>query len=280
MVTGLTLGGVSLINNQWLLQSFKNGSFPATVYTRSKRGGRNGNKLITPTFASYQFVLDFQIVGTSFSDLALQRDLFLGTIGTIHSSGAQTLIITRSDGTSRQIDIKAVEVTGDIDTESGIGSIIEITIEAEYPFLQGQNPKSQDVLLANFGGMSVPMGVPLDLSHNKSDVITLLNAGNYAAYPIFTFIGLLTNPTIENVTTGKNLSLAYTLAASTDKIIVDTFLGTVVIKPSGNPGRQYQTGDFWTIPPNNQPIVVQLTTSVGGETGKCVVSFRDTFLNI
>ncbi len=280
MITSLTLGGVSLISNQWLLQSFKNGSFPATVYTRSKRGGRNGNKLITPTFSSYQLILDFQIIGTSFSDLALQRDIFLGIIGIVHSSGAQTLIATRSDGTSRQIDIKAVEVTGDLTTENGTSSIIEVTLEAEYPFLQGNNPKSQDVLLSNFGGMSVPMGVPLDLSHNHTDTVTILNAGNYAAYPIFTFIGKLTNPNIANITTGKTLSLTYSLADSSASIVVDTFLGTVKILPSGNPGRQYQTGDFWTIPPNNQPIVVQLTTSVGGEAGKCVVSFRDTFLNI
>lgn len=280
MITAVTLGGIPLTSAQVLLQSFKNGSFPATVYTRSKRGGKNGNKLITPTFSSYQFVADFQIVGTSFSDLALQRDVFLGIIGNIHSNGVQTLLLTRSDGTSRQIDIKAVEVTGDIDTDSGLGSIIEVTFEAEYPFLQGQNPKSQDVLLTNFGGMTVPMGVPLDLSHGATSTISILNAGNYAAYPIFTFIGTLTNPNILNVTTGKTLSLTYALATSADSIVVDTYLGTVVIKPSGNPGRQYQSGDFWTIPPNNQPIVVQLTTSVGGQAGKCVITWRDTFLNV
>ena len=279
MITALTLGGFALTKDQWLLQTFKNGSFPATVYTRSKRGGKNGSKLITPTFSSYQFVADFLIVGTSFSDLALQRDAFLGIIGLVHSAGSQTLIATRSDGTSRQIDIKAVEVTGDISTDDGLSSLIEVTLEAEYPFLQSSSPKSQDVLLSNGGGMSVPMAVPLDLSHGHSSLVTIMNNGNYAAYPIFTFVGTLTNPTITNVNTSEALSLTYALATSGDSIIVDSFLGTVVIKPSGNVGRQYASGTFWVIQPG-QTITVQLSTSVGGQAGKCTISFRDTYLNI
>jgi len=279
MITGLTLGGVALTKDKWLLQAFKNGSFPSTVYTRSKRGGKNGSKLVTPTFASYQFVADFLIVGDSFSDLALQRDAFLGVLGTIHSAGMQTLVATRSDGTGRQIDIKALEVTGDITTDDGLSSLIEVTLEAEYPFLQSSNQKSQDVLLFNGGGMSVPMKVPLDLSIGHSNTITIQNNGNYAAYPIFTFVGVLTNPVITNVSTGEALSLTYALASSSDSIVVDTFLGTVVIKPSGNVGRQYASGVFWTVPINGA-ITVQLTTSVGGQGGKCVIAFRDTFLNI
>lgn len=279
MITALSLGGYTLTRTQWLLQAFKNGNFPATVYTRSKRGGKNGSKLITPTFASYQFVLDFQIVGTSFSDLAVQRDSFLGILGLIHSAGSQTLIATCSDGSMRQIDIKAVEVTGDLTVNDGTSSIIEVTLEAEYPFLQGSSPKSQDVLLSNGGGMSVPMAVPLDLSHGHSSSITITNNGNYAAYPVFTFIGTLTNPTITNVNTGEAFSLTYALATSADSIVVDTYLGTVVIKPSGNVGRQYASGTFWAIQPG-QTITVRLTTSVGGQGGKCTISYRDTFLNI
>jgi len=279
MITALTLGGLALTKDKWLLQAFKNGSFPATVYTRSKRGGKNGSKLVTPTFASYQFVVDFLIVGSSFSDLALQRDAFLGIIGIVHSGGSQTLIATRSDSTSRQIDIKAITVTGDLTTDDGLSSLIEITFEAEYPFLQSSNPKSQDVLLSNGGGMSVPMKVPLDLSVGHSNTITIQNNGNYAAYPIFTFVGVLTNPVITNVTTGEAFSLTYALPTSSDSIVVDTFLGTVVIKPSGNVGRQYASGVFWTVPINGA-ITVQLTTSVGGQTGKCVIAWRDTFLNI
>lgn len=277
MITNLTLGGQSLISQQWNLQAFRNGSFPATVYTKSKRGGYQGSKLVTPTFASYQFVADWQIVGTDFADLCLQRDLFLGILATVHSDGAQTLVITNSDGSMRQISIKAIQVTGDIDTDSANSAFVEVTFEAEYPFLQSYDLKTEDILIFNGGGFAIPFGVPLDMSAGASTEAILTNAGNYQAYPIFTFVGPLTNPTIENLTTGKSLSLTYTLSADTDKIIIDTYLRTVIIEPSGNVGRQYVSGDFWTVDKGDNEI--QLTAGVG-ESGKCTVSFRDTFLNI
>ncbi len=278
MVTGLTLGGQSLISDQIYLTAFKNGSFPATVYTRSKRGGYQGNKLVTPSFASYQFVLDFTIVGKSFSDLALQRDIFFGILGTIHSAGVQTLIATRSDGTSRQIDIKAISVTGDLTTDDGVSSLVEITLEAEYPFLQSNQPQSQDILIYNGGGMSVPMGVPLDISNNAQTLITVVNNGNYPAYPIFNFVGVLTNPSITNNTTGETLSFSYTLSDSSHSILVDTYQRTVLLLPSGNIGRQYATGVFWTIPVGESTITLGNANQTDG--GKCTLTFRDTFLNI
>src|SRR5579885_1634871 len=103
MITAASLGGYPLTTTKWLLQAVKNGSFPATVYTRSKRGGKNGSKLITPTFASYQLVLDFQICGDDFADLSVQRDTFFLALGRVHSNGVQTLVLSRSDGTNRQI---------------------------------------------------------------------------------------------------------------------------------------------------------------------------------
>lgn len=278
MIIGLTLGGVSLISQQWNLQAFKNGSFPATVYTRSKRGGKNGSKLITPTFSSYQFVIDFQIVGTSFADLALQRDIFLGILGTVHSAGIQRLIITRSDGGQRYIDVKAIEVTGDLTTDDGTSSFIEVTLEAEYPFLQNITQTSQDVTIFNGGGWALPVGIPFDMSANHSTLISINNLGNYPAYPVFTFIGALTNPSITNNTTGKTLSLAQTLADSTASVIIDSYLGTVLLEPSGNNGRQYVSGDFWTVPVGSSTVTLGNANTTDG--GKCVITFKDTFLNV
>jgi hypothetical protein len=280
MITQLTLGGINLLSNQILLQSFNNGSFPATVYTRSKRGGYQGTKLVSPTFASYQFVLTVQIVGKSFSDLVTQRDTFLGILGTIHSAGVQTLIATRSDGQMRQIDIKAIQVTGDISVDDMTSSILQITLEAEYPFLQSAALKSQDILIYNGGGISIPMSIPLDFSIGRSanTAINILNAGNYAAYPVFTFVGPLTNPSITNNTSGLTLSLAQTLADSAHSIIVDTYLRTVILQPSGNNGRQYASGTFWTIPQNILQNI-SLGNSNNTDTGKVTISWRDTWLN-
>lgn len=268
------------MSNQIFLQAFNNASFPAATYTRSKRGGYQGSKVVNPTFASYQFVLTVQIVGKSFSDLVIQRDTFFGILGTIHSAGAQTLVITRSDGQMRQLDIKAIQVTGDIAIADMNSSTVQITLEAEYPFLQTYAPKSQDVLIFNGGGISLPMKIPLDFSvgHGSNTSVNITNSGNYAAYPVFTFIGPLTNPSITNNTSGLTLSLAQTLADSAHSIVVDTYLRTVILNPGANNGRQYASGTFWTIPQGAAQSIT-LGNSNNTDTGKCNILWRDTWLN-
>lgn len=281
MITSITLGGYPLLQNNWGLQGIKNGSFPATVYTRSKHSGKNGNKLISPTFASYQLILDFIIIGTSVSDFVKQRDSFLGILGNVHQFGAQTLVITRTDGAMRQVDIKAIAVAGDVTTDNILSGVIEVTFEAEYPFFRGFNPHSQDVMLTNGGGIGIPMGIPLNFSAGATTPVTITNDGNYPAYPIFTFTGPLHNPTITNLQTGLSFSLSTTtlnLSDSAHSAVVDTFLGTVVSEPSGNVARQYASGTFWQVPVGTS--TVQLTTSNGGDTGKCNISFYSTYLNI
>jgi len=278
MIINVTLGGFQLTSNQILLQGIQNASFPETVYTRSKRGGYQGNKMPTPSFASYQFVLQFQIVGLSFADLNLQRTNFFQILGYIHSAGSQTLILTRSDGKQFQIDIRAIQVTGDYSTDDSNSCIVQVTLLAEYPFLQSAVLQSQDVLIFNGGGMSVPMGVPLNLSNGQSTAITLTNNGNYAAFPVFTFIGKLTNPTITNNATGQTLSINYSLADNTQSLIVDCYQRTAILQPSGNIARQYITGTFWTVPIG--PSTITLGNSNTTDGGKCTVTFRDTYLNV
>ena len=278
MITTVRLGGIPLTTSQVFLTDFNNGSFPATVYTRSKKGGYQGNKMPTPTFASYQLVLNFTIVGLTYADLVTQRFYFEQTLGLVHSLGIQTLEIDRSDGSTLQIDIKAIQVTGNISSDDITSAKIQVTLEAEYPFLQNAVPTSQDILIYNGGGMGVPMGVPMDMSVDAATIVPVVNDGNYEAYPTFTFVGPLTHPTLTNNTTGKAISLDYDLATDADSLIIDCYERTVVIEPSGNNGRQYVSGVFWTMPIG--PSSITLGSSDLGDAGKVVLQFRDTYLGV
>jgi hypothetical protein len=278
MITAIRLGGFPLTTTQVLLQSFNNGSFPATIYSRSKKGGYQGNKMPTPSFASYQLVCNLTVIGLGFSDLVAQRAALFKILGLVHSIGAQTLEIDRSDGTTLQIDIKAIQVTGDYSTDDVTSSQIQVTLEAEYPFLRNAVPTSQDILIYNGGGMGVPMPVPMNMTVGHATIVPIVNDGNYEAYPIFTFVGPLTHPTLTNNTTGDTISLAYDLATSADSLIVDCYERTVVIEPSGNNGRQYISGKFWTIPIG--PSSITLGSSNLSDAGKVVLQFADTYLGI
>ena len=122
------------------------------------------------------------------------------------------------------------------------------------------------------------MPIPLDLSNGATPSVTIQNFGNYPAYPFFTFVGPLTNPTITDMNTGEQLAMAQTLTDDTESIEIDCYNRTVVLEPSGNVGRQYMSGSFWTIPLG--VITVQLGNDNSTDTGKCTISWRDTFLNV
>ncbi len=276
MITAMTLGGSNLITTQILLQSIQNSSFPAVVYTRSKRGGYQGSKLITPTFANYQLVMDFKIVGTSFSDLNTQRTNFMQIIGVVHSTGTQTLIITRSDGKQLQLDIKAAQVTGDYTTDDTLSSVVEVTLESEYPFFMNSAVDSASISIVNGGGFAIPFGIPLNMSNGQSNVVSVNNGGNYPAYPTYTFYGPLTNPTITDQTTGETLSIAYTIPAG-QYITVDVYNRTAVLYPSGNSVRASVSGKWWLVPIGS--VNVTLGNANLTDTGYCAMTFRDTYLN-
>ena len=234
----------------------------------------------SPSFASYQFVLDILIKGNSFADLGVQRDTLLGIFGTIHSAGVQRLVSTRADGSMRYLDIKAIEVTGDMKVDDGASSLIEATLLGEYPYLQSYISTSQDVLLSNGGGMSIPMGIPLNLSNGAVASVIITNRGNYPAYPMLTFVGSLTTPTltITQNNVSQAISFSNTLADSTQSMVVDCYNRTVLLQPSGNIGRQYMSGVFLQVPVGRSTIA--LTSTNGSDTGKATILFNDTFLNI
>ncbi len=274
----VTLGGQPLTSSKVGLIAVRNAALPQVIYTSTKRGGFSGNKMVTPTFGSYKFIFEWVIVGTSFSDLAIQRRAFVGLLGGIHSAGPKTLKITTEDGAVFQIDVKAFDVTGDLQAGDTIMSTISTTLECQYPFLQSAYPSNIDIQIFNGGGFAVPFAIPFDMSAGHTTTIMITSNGNYPAYPTFTFVGPLTNPSFTNNTTGDTFSLSQTLASSANSIVVDSYLRTVVIQPSGNNGRQYFSGSFFTIPVGTSSFT--LGNANNTDVGKVTVSFRDTVLGI
>ncbi len=171
-------------------------------------------------------------------------------------------------------------MTGDLKAEDAISSLVEVTLLGEYPFLQNYIQTSVTADINNGGGMSVPMAVPLDLSHGRTTALNITNNGNYQAFPTVIFTGVLTNPSLTITSNGvaQSFSVSQTLSDATQTITVDCYNRTVLLLPSGNVGRQYFSGTFWTIPPGTSTI--QLTTGSGGDTGNALVLFADTFLNL
>ena len=279
MITQVDLGSTTLTTTKRLLQAVKNLTFPEVNITALRRGSFPGQKVSFGKPAGYKFALEWAIVGDTFSDLATQRETFLKLFGEIIKDGTKTLKINKSNSVNVQIDVMGVKVAGEVQAEDGNASKLLIELTSEYPYLMSQTLQSFDVFIFNGGGMAIPMALPMNMSINGANEATLSNAGNIEAYPVFTFYGPLNNPSIQNVTTGKQLSLNYNLT-SADYIVVDVFNRTVNLYISGaqNNGRRYASGDFWTMQPGNN--LIHLNTGTFNASGKCKVEWRDHYLGI
>jgi len=278
MVTQIKLGSEILTSQSVLVTAIRNGGFPDTDQSQTQKGGYTGLTLSSQSFLSYKFVIEWNVVGTSFSDLATARENFVSKLGSIISAGGKNLQITKSNGVTVQVDVKGVNIRTDVSTQDPLNARIYTEMDAEYPFLRDLNGISQDVNIFSGGGMPIPMPIPMPMNLGGTGEVTLVNGGNYNAYPIFTFYGPLDNPVIANVTTGEQLQLNLSLATASDRVEVDVFLRSAKFTPSMANARQYITGDFWTLAVGNN--VIHLAQATYNIYGKCNISYADTYLGI
>lgn len=276
MINTVTLGSIQLNSETRILTSVKNLSFPFIQYSATRKTGFAGQSVSPSNFASYKFAFEFTIGAGNFSDLATAREQFTADISQALSQTDQTLYISKSNGIDLQIELRGTDIQADLDSRETISSVYRIEFEAEYPFLQSQTEKSTIVGVFDGGGMAIPMDIPMDMSSGGTNEATITNDGNADAYPVFTFKGALTNPSLTNFTTGLTLNINQTLASASNQIVVDTFLRTVVINPGSTNGRQYSTGDFWTLIPGDN--LVRLGSALDG--GTCTVFYRDHYLGL
>lgn len=264
MITSVYIGTTRLDSATRILTSVKNLSFPFIQYSATRKSGFAGQSVSPSSFASYKFAFEFTIGGSSFSDLADQREIFTADLALALNENNQTLYIAKDNGVDLEIGLKGVDITADLDSRETVSSVYRIELESEYPFLKSQTITTTNVLVYGGGGMAIPMIIPMDMSMGGSNETIITQGGNAPAYPKFIFKGPLQNPSLSNVTTGEIFNLSYNLASGSDIIEVDTFLRTVVINPYVTPvnGRQYASGDFWIIPPGTN--TVRLGSSVVG----------------
>jgi hypothetical protein len=114
----------------------------------------------------------------------------------------------------------------------------------------------------------VPSGAPSGLGPNEAEMI---NLGDLCAYPTITLDGTLTEPTLENLSTGEVLTYAGVVASGDAPVVIDTFEGTAV--QGGDPRTALLRGDLrWSVPPGLNSV--RLRTSNPGDDGTALVHFR------
>lgn len=278
MINAVFLNDVQLDSPNRFVTGVRNPTFPNISYTSARKGGFVGQSVSLGNFSSYQLVLEWQIVASTTAQLATERDAFAKILGEIIRSGPQLLKIDRANGVDVQIYVNAVKITGDVQATDTTASKLLVEFATEYPFLQSQIEQLDDVHIFTGGGMSIPMPIPMDMSVGGSNDVILNNGGTYSVFPIFEFFGPLDNPSLANITTGETFNLNLSLASSSDSVIVDTFLRTIILNPGGTNARQFASGEFFTLEPGDN--LIHLGSGSFNSQGKVTVKFRDHFLGI
>lgn len=156
-----------------------------------------------------------------------------------------TLVIERTDG-MRFLTYAKVIAGPEFVEQTGDYLLCEFRVElrCENPFFLSENQTTVTLNLTNPGGMPVPSPVRFPVG-NKTFSNTVINMGNVDAKPKFVIKGPITNPFLENQTTGKFFSINGAFTASDT---IEVFLNPdlkVLVNNFNN--IQNFSGEYWTL---------------------------------
>lgn len=127
-------------------------------------------------------------------------------------------------------------------------------------------------------GIIVPTIVPVLGNGTSGGTATVFNPGTTDSHPLLTFTGPLTNPYIQNATTGYSWQLDYTLPGGSS-VAVDMFNKTVVFNGSSNfISYMDANSTWWTVVPKINAFT--LSTGSTADTGSVTVSCNPAFVGV
>lgn len=108
------------------------------------------------------------------------------------------------------------------------------SLKAADPFLVDQTETTTNGTMGYYthGGVDVPLTVPFQWAESAQNELTVNNGGVAFAQTIIQLnghnLGAITNPKVQNLTTGKTFQINTTIADENEYILIDSKEGTVV----------------------------------------------------
>jgi len=172
--------------------------------------------------------LSFIVRGISNTDLEEKLDALASISGV---GAAESPLVFRLPGRAKErINVRPRRRYFPINVAYGMRTAdVRLQFVATDPRIYENEITSVPLSLpATSGGLGWPLGWPLGWGSASSGLFTVTNGGTFATRPTVTFIGPLTAPSIENVTTGLKWACTFDLQSG-DTLVVDFDARTVLL---------------------------------------------------
>jgi len=124
----------------------------------------------------------------------------------------------------------------------GFKLAFQVVLKSADPVIESQSATESDGVRGYLAGsLKLPTKLSAKVDIVKRQTLVITNLGNTYASPIITIHGALTNPRIENLTTGKFMLFSHTLALG-EYIKIDSKLGTIVDETGADISGDLQAG--------------------------------------
>jgi len=239
-------------------------------------GNMDGARLGNYFEGKRTFTIEGQINASSEADLETQRRLMQGALSI--DEGLKTMTVVTRGGLTVTIDVILTSLQLDHDKGENTWGEFQIQLVAPNFYFDG-NVLNSETLTINAGeGGAIPAEIPFSFGSGGSGNVTATNAGNGKARPLIKIYGPIQDPTVQNATTEKSISVTYTLNSAEDFIEIDTRNQTVKLNGVSDIISNV-TGDledFYLLPGDN---VLKLV-AVAFTEAEATVEWYDSYIGL
>lgn len=262
MVTGVTGGGA-----------------PVMEMNSYNHSGGSGVTLGKTCYRSLSIGLSVTVTATSVANLAVEKQRLLSLLSV--DPDGETTTHNFTFVLSNDVNLTAVGAVTAIDQQltpaNCLWTQVNIQIQTEKAYLMGA-AKSVTLGIANLGGMSVPMTLPMAMNLNAgSELYTQLNnAGNAYSHLAATINGPCAGMILLNSTREKRWQSTQNLAAG-ETLTVDFYRHTALVNNNINV-LQTISGNWWSVAPGTNEVLFAANDTTGATTA--TLNFYDAYLGI
>lgn len=210
---------------------------PPPLFVSSPVFNRPGQVLEQTTFDVRTVTVHLAIMGDSLDDFTVICGYFASLLNP--RQGIGSLRVTRDDGTQRVLycvytsGLEGIVPIGE-DSNVDVWAQADVQFSAFDPYFV--DPQTTQIGNTTDGSnpwfpLDLAAGLNLSRSSLFSD-LTITNAGDDLAWPVWTITGPVTNPVLVNETTASMIDLSsgtgLQLIDASESVVIDTLAGTIV----------------------------------------------------